>query len=251
MGDTLGMTFLDLIASVGRFLGLGASPAGDDLALCKGYANDGIRAFLLGLDPRTGRAYQWRFLSPDATLSLTVPTGDYAEYDLPADFAAIVQDPILVPGSNAGRLVPRSMAYLRSLYSGSGTTSGVPCCYGVFAAAESVGAEQGWKMLVWPKPNATYTLRYRYRVNTSIMQDDSDVPPGGPLHAQTVEACALAAAEMKSNDTRGIWSAERDRLMAASIDLDASTRPASSGEVVDPSTDDEWGYSRRTTVTYP
>lgn len=66
----LGLTFSDLYKEVSNFLGLGLSPAGDNLALAKKYACDGYRLFLMGVDPRSGRAYQWSFLAPAASLDL-------------------------------------------------------------------------------------------------------------------------------------------------------------------------------------
>ena len=67
---TISMTFSDLYTEVADYLGYGRSPAGDQLAEVKRYANEGYQQFLMGRDDRTGRAYAWSFLEPQATLVL-------------------------------------------------------------------------------------------------------------------------------------------------------------------------------------
>jgi len=67
---TISLSFADLYAEVADYLGYGRSPAGDKLAEVKRYANEGQARFLLGMDPRTHRAYTWSFLAPEATIVL-------------------------------------------------------------------------------------------------------------------------------------------------------------------------------------
>lgn len=64
------LAFSDLYAAVSRFLGWGSSPSGDNATLCKAYANAGHAEFLMGMDPRTKRVYQWSFLQPSSTIDL-------------------------------------------------------------------------------------------------------------------------------------------------------------------------------------
>jgi len=75
--STISLTFEDLYNEIADYLGYGRSPAGDRLAEVKRYANEGCARFLLGLDPRTHRAYTWSFLAPHAMITLwaSVPTG--------------------------------------------------------------------------------------------------------------------------------------------------------------------------------
>ena len=67
---TISMTFSALYTEVADYLGYGRSPADDQLAEVKRYANEGYQQFLLGRDDRTGRAYSWSFLEPQATIVL-------------------------------------------------------------------------------------------------------------------------------------------------------------------------------------
>lgn len=330
---TLGLTFAEIYKEVSNFLGLGLAPAEADLALAKKYANDGYRLFLMGVDPRTQRAYPWSFLSPAASLDLwpavaadpaatvagvhtsgtttltctgaapfypsmvgrTISITSVGEfvisgymsasvvavrgnaactgktfaiaadgtYGLPADFAAIVDDPAYDAADAAaalatgGRLVARSAAYVRQLHScggsaGGGSASfatGTPRYYAVLPRAFTPADGQRYDLLVWPTPAALHTVRFRYRVEPAALSADGDYPLGGPQHASTVLEAALAVAEQRHNDARGIHTEQFERMMAFSIDLDAAGRPhtlGDSGGSVAAAT----AGQRRGTVTY-
>mgnify|MGYP006277041361 FL=1 len=66
-----------LRAELADYLGYGRDVTGDGLAEVGRYVNDGVGRFLLGIDPRTQRAYAWSFLAPAAELKLwaAVPAG--------------------------------------------------------------------------------------------------------------------------------------------------------------------------------
>jgi len=59
---TLQLTFADLRREVCNYLGAGDYPSPAQLAAAGRLVNEGYRRFLLGLDPRTQRAYAWSFL---------------------------------------------------------------------------------------------------------------------------------------------------------------------------------------------
>lgn len=59
---TLQLTFADLRCEVCNYLGAGDYPSPAQLAAAGRLVNEGYRRFLLGLDPRTQRAYAWSFL---------------------------------------------------------------------------------------------------------------------------------------------------------------------------------------------
>ena len=71
---TLSLTFSDIYAEVGQFLGYGRSPTGDRLAEATRHSKEGYRRFLAGMDPRTRTAYDWSFLSPHDTIELWTST---------------------------------------------------------------------------------------------------------------------------------------------------------------------------------
>jgi len=323
---TLGLTFADLYKEVSNFLGLGLSPAEADLDLAKKYANDGYRLFLMGVDPRTQRAYPWSFLAPAASLDLwpavaavagVTVTGTHASgtttltrsggtpfypsmvgrtisitgvgafvisgytsasviavrgnaactgktfsiaaggtYGLSADFAAVVDDPAYEAADTAaamatgGRLAPRSAAYVRQLLAGCGTgVTPVPRYYAVLPRAFAAAEGQRYDLLVWPVPAALHTVQFRYRVEPAALSGDGDYPLGGPQHASTILEAALAVAEQRHNDARGIHTEQFERLMAFSIDLDAAGRPHTLGD--SGGGDAGTAGGRRGVVTYP
>ena len=59
-------------------------------------------------------------------------------------------------------------------------------------------------MYLWPTPDSTYTLSYRYKALVAKLTSAAPYPLGGQAHAQTIEAACLAIAEERLNDERGI-----------------------------------------------
>jgi len=66
---TLSLTFSDIYAEVGEFMGYGRAATGKT-AEVKRHGNAGYRRFLAGMDPRMNSAYDWSFLSPHDTIEL-------------------------------------------------------------------------------------------------------------------------------------------------------------------------------------
>ena len=56
-----------------------------------------------------------------------------------------------------------------------------------------------YELSLWPTPDTSYTMFYRYQINPHQLSDDVSLPIGGQgAHAQTaLEACLAAAEEMK------------------------------------------------------
>jgi hypothetical protein len=246
---TLEITFAEIYGEVARFLGLGSAPAGDDLALVKRFANDGYRLFLMGMDPRTQRAYPWSFLAPAASMTLAPGGGTDGAYALPEDFAAMVDDPVGGPAGEAFRIEPRSASYVRGLRAGGAACAGpAPRYYAVLPRPLVPAAGQRYELLVWPSPGATYTVRFRYRVEPPSLAEPGDRPLGGASHSATIMEAALAVAEQRHNDTRGLHTEQFERLLAASIDMDAAGRaPTLGGEAAGGAAS---AFERRGRVSY-
>lgn len=215
MTTMLALRFADLYREVSNFLGLGLSPAGENLDLARKYANDGYRIFLMGLDPRTGRAHRWNFLSPQASLAVAA-SGD-GRCDLPQDFGSLLDD-FTCQGL---RLVPRDAMTLRQLLEAS-TAAGIPRLYAVAAKEFSPATGQRYEVLLYPPPASPCELEYRYSRQAAGLSGDADLPLGGPQHAGTILEAALMTAEQRHNDAAGVHTAAFKELMAASIDLDAA-----------------------------
>lgn len=72
---TLIWAFSDYYAEVADYLGYGRSPSGTNITEVKRYTNEGYATFLMGIDPRTGQAYNWSFLAPEASMTFWSTVG--------------------------------------------------------------------------------------------------------------------------------------------------------------------------------
>ncbi|MEE8607817.1 MAG: hypothetical protein V3S55_09440 [Nitrospiraceae bacterium] len=52
-----------------------------------------------------------------------------------------------------------------------------------------------WELMLWPIPDAVYTLHFRYLVAVDEPATESGILPGGMFHAETIMASCLAIAE--------------------------------------------------------
>ena len=80
---------------------------------------------------------------------------------------------------------------------------------------------QRFEILFFPIPSVAYTLSFRMLVLPELLVDTTITHPyGGAMHAETILASCLAAAESSEEDIRGVkWVEFMDRL-AASIQID-------------------------------
>lgn len=73
-------------------------------------------------------------------------------------------------------------------------------------------------VVTWPIAEQNYTVRFRCLINPDMLDlaHDDVYPPGGAVHAQTIEASCLAAAEFKKMDAKGAqWERFMERLDAS------------------------------------
>ena len=235
--STLSLAKEDLDERIGHFLGYGASSSN----WSSGQQANIDRVREAGL-MRFYNAHNWVFLTPTATLSLVAD--DY-DYDMPDDFGWIVgtfhfdDDTGYAPLN----LVPEGM--IRDLRAQS-TSSGIPREFALVAKSNDGTTGQRYQVLLYPTPDSTYTLHYRYNVIRDALTS-SQYPIGGTLHRNTmVEAC-LAEAEAQLNDAQGLHEARFRELVAVSIRNDKYLRPRFLGKNEDFSDNPESLYS---TVRY-
>jgi hypothetical protein len=75
-------------------------------------------------------------------------------------------------------------------------------------------------MLVWPNPDATYTLSIKYRVLAQKLTETKPFPIGGMMLGETILAACRAVSEERMTNARGpLWEAYLVRLQG-SIDAD-------------------------------
>ncbi len=77
-----------------------------------------------------------------------------------------------------------------------------------------------YELLLWPTPNAEYTLRYRYECNPNNLDATNAYIRGGQPHMETMLEAVLAACEQKLNDQIGMHKQLFMERLAASVSHD-------------------------------
>lgn len=227
MPESLALSWEDLQAEVGFYLGFGRSPTDDNwdaekIAVVKAVIKAGLSAFYWPKPLGSGKAHSWSFLRPVETFATV--SGTYA-YALPADFG----------GFDGGMVIDESTAYpplrktgipeVMKCQGASPQLTGTPR---IFADGPRVNAgllEQTFEVWLHPTPNAVLTMRYRYRINPKMIDVGRPHPLGGAQHSDTILASCLAIAERRVNDTSGDYQIEFAEKLAASISLDCNEQP--------------------------
>ena len=92
------------------------------------------------------------------------------------------------------------------------TVTGVPRYFAVVAAARATTGQRH-DLAVWPWPDTNYTLRYRYRVNPTLMTADAEYPMGGLDFGYIIEQFAMAEGELEFAKQEGPESQKLQRML--------------------------------------
>lgn len=80
---------------------------------------------------------------------------------------------------------------------------------------------QRYELMVWPTPDVTYRLEYRYLLLPPKLDATNKYPLGGMVHGETIKASCLAVAEAERNDpAKTQWRSRFMELLATSIAYD-------------------------------
>jgi len=144
-------------------------------------------------------------------------------YDLPSDFAGLVEPPVY-PWPNTARTATLTAAPYEVFDRWrQGHYTGVPKRFAVLAKAQVSGAKQTWCLTVDPHPDADYIIRYRYQADPATPTDASDkYPVGGAFMDVAYEYAALADAELKLQHTSSRMETRFQQHMVACIDDDSA-----------------------------
>lgn len=226
----LGITKAYLKRLIGRLLGLGPHQAlwnhnqasEVDLAL-----QTGLRKFYAPcVLPGEKYSHEWSFLCP---IGHVVTNDDVYRYDMPDGFVNI--DGPLTFAPNSGvifppiELVPEYR--IRQLLQRT-TAAGRPTMGAVRMKPIDPAGGTNWELVVWPQPDDSYQLSFRYQVNPAAMENEACLPYGGQQHAQTIiEACLAAAEELGGMAAgpvvNGPHAAKFLECLIASVSLDRRT----------------------------
>ena len=223
--SSLSVTFDDLEIEVGSYLGwpLDSDDWTADQDIHFGQLlKRGLRWFYYPMKPESDERYSWSFMLQTGSLSLTNADADY---DLPDDFAGIVDGDVLFSATNR-RVSKCPMDRLLNLRAVEGGT-GVPKYFAVRAKAVAPTTGNRYEMIFHPTPNASLTAVFRYPIAANVIDGTNKYPLGGALHSETIIAAVLAAAEERMDDSaKGERFEKFQQLLAASIRADMAVKEA-------------------------
>lgn len=99
-------------------------------------------------------------------------------------------------------------------------STGIPQLAAVRIRESDGELEHRIEVMVWPVPNADYTVSSRFSLHPTLLSSAEPFPLGGAQHARTVLAACMAAAELDHDDTIGIHEETYQRRLLDSISLD-------------------------------
>jgi len=148
-------------------------------------------------------------------------------YELPANFGLIVGNPTYHYSD-----IPYEMQVVNEGQMRSGDwpgLSGRPLLCAVRARLFEGGTGQRYELIVWPRPDATYILTYRFNVQLNKLSVANPYPLGGPQHSETILQSCLDVAERSRAGNMGVEQGTWMKKLATSVELDLKTVPGSLG----------------------
>ena len=221
--STLSIALTDLRKEVG-WLWLGerdsANWSTDETDQIDEMINSGLRQFYHPPPtPMYPKGHRWTFLEPTTTLTTVSGTEDYT---LSADFGGLIGlitytdtdeqwYPIELTGEHRIRIL-RQRDY-------NGNKSDPR--YAAVRPKSSDGSNgQRFELMLWPQPDAAYTLRYQYHALPSKLTTGNPYPLGGEVHAETILESCLAITEQRLENAAGVHTQKFQERLAASCAMD-------------------------------
>jgi len=212
--SSLTIGYPELLQEVGEFLGFDRDTSqwsAEQTAQVDRYVQSGYRQFLYppafdGIEA----GYEWSFLKPAGSVATVADAG---EVDLPYDFDQLIGDLTYDPGYHCASVMQVSQGRILAWRQNSSAT-GRPC-YAAVRYKESDGsAGQRQELMLYPTPDAAYTLNFRYNAFTGKLSTALPYPLGGMRYAEVLIESCLAVAEQRADDERGLHWESFLRLLA-------------------------------------
>jgi len=251
--STLSLGYPELLIAVGTYLGYGRD-SDDYTAAQTNDADDmiqaGYRQFLVPpvLEGEHSQ-HVWMFLHPATTLAITTAAEDY---DLPDDFGGLIGDMFINTATVYNipiQQVPVNDILTYRSRNGSSSFTSRPERVAVRVKTHAGTTGTRFEALLWPFPDASYTLDYHYNVLVSNLTTALPYPLGGMMHGELLMQSCLAVAETRRNEERGVqWAMFMERLRASIQYERNSNAPEHFGIMHDPSVEHENFKRRRTSL---
>jgi hypothetical protein len=143
------------------------------------------------------------------------------DYDLPDTFGALEGPLTFYSQSGKAEIRVVSDARIRVLRQTQKVASNWPTEAAVRPRDTAGATGQRWELMLWPDPDASYFIQYRYIIlMNALVSSSSEYPVGGMLHSETLlSACLYSAAlEIQHDEHTQQYEREwKDRLMASVI----------------------------------
>ncbi|KKM72154.1 hypothetical protein LCGC14_1423360 [marine sediment metagenome] len=244
---SLGLTFQEMYLRVQKFLGTyGSSGATTDSAAetdSKDFVNKAYRRII--------NAYEWTFLIGATSLSTASGT---LIYELPEGFRGLRTPFTFTDVVGYPPPTERTVDEIMEMQN-YGVFTSWPQYYAIRAGQHTRELGQRFEVLFWPTPGAVYDMFYSYHVMPEKLENDADIPIGGPDFAECLQQMALGVAEEEKDELGGgpQMGAAQGQLTAC-ITMDQNREPRSVGYDMPLRQLTAWEVARGTTrvndVTY-
>lgn len=234
---SLAVTYSEITNEVAHFLGWNRTEANWTAAQNTDFSyilKRGLRQFYFPVIAEAGDPsippYEWSFLRKTGTLTCNTTTG--YDIDAPSDFRGNLLDGSMryAAGSGNRRLSKVDETELEAVRAMDNLT-GKPEYFCVRPKAYDATAEQAWEFLVYPTPDAEYTLTYRYIFVPATLTSVNLYPVGGEQYGECLLASILAAAEYKmDDDVTGPMNQKFQMLLAQAVRTDNQLKNTGEGD---------------------
>lgn len=223
MQPSLAAQFKDLQADVGFFLGYGRGADfgfeewdDEQQAAITRSVKGGLRNFY-------HCGYDWSFLKPVATLTLT---SGAQTVPLPDDFGGIEGRLTVTVAGSSGHVPIPLMGDVRPFYAATPDMVGRPqrACIDPQRGTDATRGQR-FDLFVFPQADQDYTLQFAYYVNPNYLTGAFPYAYGGAQHAETLLESCLAVAEKILDDQATIHAMEFKERLAVSMHLDRRNKP--------------------------
>lgn len=185
----------------------------------------GLNRFYYAGGTDTEPHYEWSFLRITADISAVAST---TAYSLPADFSGILLGDSITyaAGASEPSLSRIDEQQWRNLVAQENKTD-PPRYYAIRPTAFTAATGLRYEILLYPTPDASYTLTYAYRTLPNVPTLAGEYIRAPATHAQTIiEAILAAAEELIDDDPEGVHEMRYRMALQASIRHDRAIKEA-------------------------